>query len=163
VPQLLGWSLLSGIVGLIIEQIESRGLIGAIVGNVLDVAWRLTTWLTIPVIVAEGPGAFGALKRSSSLFKRTWGENMIAQVAFGLIGFALLVPGLLVGGLLVTIVPLVGIAVLIVWLAVTSTVMAALNGIFRSALYVHATGAPVAWFDQAALEGAFRPRARLLR
>jgi hypothetical protein len=162
-PQIAGWSLLSGVVGLIIQSIESRGIIGRIVGNLLDVAWRLTTWLTIPVIMVEGPGPVDALKRSASLFKQTWGENVIAQAGFGIVGFLAILPGLVVGGLVTMVVPIVGIALIVLWVTVVSTVMSALNGIFRTALYMHASGRPVQWFDQQALEAAFRPKTGAFR
>ncbi len=162
-PQIVGWSLLSGIVGLVISSIESRGLIGRVVGNVLDVAWRLTTWLTIPVIIVEGPGPVDALKRSASLFKRTWGENVIAQAGFGILSFLALLPGVLLGIVITPIVPVIGIVLLVVWFAVVTTVMAALNGIYKTALYMHASGHPVHWFDERALASAFAPKAGLFR
>ena len=63
--QLMGWSVLSGVVGLIIQQIERQGILGAILGNIADIAWRLCTWLAIPVIMVEGVGPLAALKRLS--------------------------------------------------------------------------------------------------
>ena len=43
----------------------------------------------------EDLGPDHALKRSGTLFKQTWGENIVAQLGFGLLGFVALLPGLL--------------------------------------------------------------------
>jgi len=161
--QLMGWSALSGVVGLIIQQIERQGILGAILGNVADIAWRLCTWLAIPVIMIEGLGAVSALKRSGALFKRTWGENVIAQMGFGLLGLALFLPGALIGGLLFPIVPVAGVVIFGLWAGVTTTIMASLNGIFRTALYMYAAGQHVHWFDEQTLSDAFRPKTSLFR
>jgi hypothetical protein len=161
-PQLFLWSLLSGIVGLVISQIERQGLIGALVGRVIGLTWRLTTWLAVPVIVVEGTGPFASLRRSATLFRTTWGENVIAQAGFGLVSLLVLVPGLVVGTVVLAVVPIAGVVVLLAWFGITLTLIAALNGIFRTALYLHASGQRVAWFDEQALAASFRPRRSLL-
>ena len=81
-PQILGWTLLAGTVNLILNQIENQGIIGSIVGNLLQTGWRVATWLAVPVIIVEGPGPWTSLKRAGGLFKQTWGENLIAQAVF---------------------------------------------------------------------------------
>ena len=61
-----------------------------------------------------------------------------------LVGTALPVAGLLIAGL---------------WVAVVSVVLSALNGIFRTALYMFASGeATPEYFSQAQLEAAFSPK-----
>ena len=158
-PQIFLWSLVLSTVGLVIQAVESRlGVVGSILARGLDMAWNIVTWLAIPVIIAEGTGPIDSLKRAGGLFKQTWGENLIAQGGLGLLGFLAFLPGLLVGGLLVAVQPVIGVAVIVVWLAVTATVMAALNGIFRTALYLYAAGQPVSWFDDQVLAGAFRQK-----
>jgi hypothetical protein len=158
-PQILLWSLVLSTVGLVIQAVESRlGVVGSILARGLDVAWNVVTWLAIPVIVAEGTGPIDSLKRAGGLFKKTWGENLIAQGGLGLLGLLAFLPGLVVGGLLIAVVPALGVAVIVVWLAVTATIMSALNGIFRTALYLHAAGEPVTWFDDQVLAGAFRQK-----
>ena len=56
---------------------SSAGLLGA--------AWNVLTFLTVPIIVFEDVGPVNALKRSGTLLKQTWGENIIAQIGLGLI------------------------------------------------------------------------------
>ena len=88
------WSLLTGTVGLVLNTIQQRaGLLGGIVVRAIGMAWQIVTWLAVPVIVVEGTGPVTSLKRSAHLFRQTWGENLIGQVGFGLVGFVFMAPG----------------------------------------------------------------------
>ena len=159
-----GWALLSGTVGLLIQAVEERlGVVGQLMGSALGMAWRIVTWLAVPVIVVEGTAPWPSLKRSASLFKQTWGENLIAAGGFGLLGFLVILVGMAISALLFAVVPLAGAVVLVVWIAVTATVLATLNGIYRTALYAYASGQTIQWFDQAQLAAAFKPKTGLLR
>lgn len=164
-PQLLGWALLSGTVGYLLRALRERlGIVGALLGGVLEFAWEVITWLAIPSIIVEGNGPVTTLKTSARLLKSTWGENLIGQFGFGIVGFLAVLPGLLVGGLLTAIVPMVGIPVIILWVVVVSVVITTLTGIYRTALYLYATtGRAPAGFDQQVMASAFRPKTGLLR
>ncbi|MCE2524486.1 MAG: hypothetical protein J4F99_00635, partial [Acidimicrobiia bacterium] len=94
------WAIVALVVGLIINSIQAAardraGIFGAIMGSLLDLAWRALTFLVMPVIIAEGTGAFGAIGRSKNLLRRTWGENLVAQAGLSIVGFILMLPGLL--------------------------------------------------------------------
>lgn len=159
-----GWALLSGTVGLVIQAIEERlGVVGQLLGGAIGMAWRIVTWLAVPVIVVEGSGPWPSLKRSASLFRQTWGENLIAAGGFGLLGFLVILVGMAISALLFAVMPIAGVVLFVAWIAVTSTVIATLNGIYRTALYAYASGHQIQWFDQAQLAGAFRPKTGLLR
>lgn len=160
---LAGWGVFSGTVGILLGQLERLGVAGQIARRLLDLAWALVTFLAVPIVMIEGLGPVAALKRSAALFKTTWGENMIAQFGFGLIGFLAMLPGLLVGGLLAatgsTAMIVVGIVVAVVTMTVVAVVMSALGGIFRTALYLYAAQGVVApEFAGAGLDSAFRPK-----
>lgn len=74
------WSMLTGTVGLILQAIKDKaGPLGAIVVSLVGMAWEIVTWLAVPVVIVEGTGPISSLKRSAGLFKKTWGENLIAQ------------------------------------------------------------------------------------
>jgi hypothetical protein len=95
------------------------------------------------------------------MFKKTWGENMAAQVGFGLLGFLLVLPGIAVaafgfstGGSSAVILVAIGVA----WILLVSMVLAALNGIFQTALYRYASGNGTAAFPEAVLASAFAPK-----
>lgn len=162
---ILAWSLLTGTVGLILQAIRSRaGILGNIVVSLVGMAWEIVTWLAVPVVVVEGTGAIDSLKRSANLFKKTWGENLIAQAGFGVLGLLLMIPAVVVMLLVGVAIPLAGLAIAALWVAIVSVVLSALNGIYRTALYMYAAGEPAtAYFTQEQLEAAFTPkRSRLV-
>jgi len=125
----------------------------------MGMTWEVVTWLAVPVIVAEGTGPIESLKRSAGLFRHTWGENLVGQLGFGLIGLVALVPGAVITALLMVTMPAVGIVVGVLWVIITSVVISAMTGIFRTVLYQYASGAPIpAEFDHTDLAAAFRTR-----
>ena len=71
-------------------------------------AWEIVTWLAVPVVVVEGTGAIDSLKRSAGLFKTTWGENLVAQAGFGILGLVLMLPALVIAMLVGVAIPLAG-------------------------------------------------------
>ena len=147
-PKLFGWAVITTIVGSILRAMEQRaGLLGRIVVNLVGMAWAVTTFLVIPVIVIENSGAVDSTKRSVALFRHTWGENLSAQVGFGLIGFLAFIPivilaaigatiGTLLGFVLIAVAVMAGIALI--------TVLSALGAIFQTALYHYAVGTELA-------------------
>ena len=147
-PKLLGWAVLTTIVGSILRAMEQRaGLLGRIVVNMVGMAWAVTTFLVIPVIVIENSGAVDSTKRSVALFRHTWGENLSAQVGFGLIGFLAFIPIVILAAIGATIGTLLGFVLIAV--AVTAgialiTVLSALGAIFQTALYHYAVGTELA-------------------
>ena len=161
VHRLLGWALIAATVGLILQAIEDR--LGPLISNLVGAAWRVVTFLVIPVLVVEDLGAIKGLKRGAGLFKRTWGENVAAYVGFGLLGFVAALPGVIVAALLVVTgvdaLVIVGVAVGVIWLLAAAAVVAALSGIFQAALYAYAVDGEVpTGFSQEALAGSFGPR-----
>lgn len=164
--RILPWAIVSATVSMIIQAIEERfGFLGRVIGSLLGAGWAVLTFLTVPIIVFEDVGPWVALKRSGRLLKQTWGENVIAQIGLGLVGFVAALPGVLVAilgfaaGTLVVTVPLVAVAV--AWLAIVAAVMAALSGIYRTALYRYAMDGQVpAAFAGLDLEHAFGPKQR---
>jgi hypothetical protein len=156
------WSMLTGTVGLILQALRDRaGFLGQIVVRLVGMAWEIVTWLAVPVVVVEGTGPVDSLKRSASLFKQTWGENLVAQGGFGILGLLVVLPALLVIFVVVPAIPIAGIAIAAIWIAVTSVVLSALNGIYRTALYLFASrGQAPAAFSSEELQAAFQPKTR---
>lgn len=156
------WALVSATVSIILRSLEERaGVLGRIVIGLAGIAWSLVTFLVIPVLVIEDVGVVDAVKRSGSMFKRTWGENVAAQIGFGLLGFLAALPGVLVivlgfaaGGSAAVVAIAVGVA----WMLLSSLVVATLSGIFQTALYRYAAGVPTGAFD-GDLAHAFAPKA----
>lgn len=162
--RILPWAVVQGTVSVVISAIEERaGFVGQIIVRLIGAAWAIVTFLTVPIIMLEDLGPWNALKRSGTLLKQTWGENIAAQFGFGLFamlaslpGIAVLVLGAATGELLVMI-PLGAAAV--VWILVVSVVVSAMSGIYRTALYRYAVdGQAPGAFANADLGHAFATR-----
>lgn len=155
-----GFAAISVTVGLILQAIrENGGIVGAIISFIGDVAWGVLTYLVLPVIVIEGVGSIAGIKSSSALVKRTWGEQVTANVGFGLLNLALVLPAIalvFVAGSLGGAVAAVALAIAVAWFIVVSAVVATLTGIFQTALYRQATGRTVPTeFDATTLARSF--------
>ncbi len=161
--RLLPWAVVSATVSVVLNQLERQGLVGRILGSLLGLAWRLLTFLTVPILVLEDVGVGVALRRSKELFVRTWGENVVAQAGLSIVGLLAFIPGVLLVALGVATGNAIGIALFAVlgvaWLLVAATVIAALSGIYRTALYRYAaTGMVPSEFAGVELDQAFKPR-----
>ncbi len=161
IPGLVPWAIITTTVGLILQALRERaGFLGRIVTSMLDMAWDVVTFLTVPAIVIDDLGAIAGLKRSASLLRRTWGENLAAQIGFGLLGVVLIVPAAILLGLFVAsgwqLLMVVGIIAAAAWVAVVMVVLTALSAVFQTALYLYATtGIAPSGFEQDSLEQSF--------
>ena len=161
-PSILGWSAINSTVGVVLQAVRDKaGFLGDIAAGLIGAAWNVVTWLVLPIIVVEGVGPIVAIKKSASLLKSTWGENLFAQAGIGLIGFLLMLPGLVLFGELSFAVPVAGIPLLLIWIVVIGCLMSALGAIYRTALYRFAVGLPLGdVFTHDELAGAFMPKAK---
>ena len=159
-PAILGWAVVAATVGLVLRMIEERSnLVGKIVAGLLGVAWSLTSFLVVPILVIENEGPLSALKRSASMLKKTWGEQLIGNFSFGLIFLLLALPGILlmVLGFVASSAALIVVAV--VYFTVISLAQSALQGIFQAALYLYMRdGKAPEGFDTSALEASIGHR-----
>ena len=154
---ILGWTATNATVGVILSAVrEKAGFLGDIVVGIIGAAWNIVTWLVMPVIIVEGIGPLAATKRSAVLIKSKWGENLIAQGGLGLFGLLIILPGVIVGVAISSVLPIVGIPLLVLYLAIAFTVLSALGAIFRTALYRFSAGLPVGnAFSESMLVGTF--------
>ena len=112
-------------------------------------AWSLVTFLAVPVIAIEGTGPIETLKRSASIFRQRWGQQITGNIAIGgavfllgvlpsailiVAGVALWSSASFLGALLVVIGA--------IGLAISMLVSQALSGIFGVALYRYAARRP---------------------
>jgi hypothetical protein len=170
-PTILGYAAIAATVGMILRMIEERaGFIGQLVTGLIGAAWTIATFLAVPVLVAENIGPVDAVKKSATLLKETWGENLIGGagigLAFGLmivltlvLGFGLAAGAAAMSHSAIAFVTFAGITVVaIMGLAL---VQSALHGVYAAAVYCYAEdGKPAAGFDTALLENAFAPKRR---
>ena len=140
---ILQWALVAATVGMILRTLEERlGLLGRIVMRIIGIAWALACYFVVPVLAFEDLSPIEAVKRSSKLFRDTWGEKVIGGFSFSLVSFVLVLPGI---GLFIVATFLGGIkgllfgfAVLVLYLLMLSVMMSAVQGIFNAALYRYA-------------------------
>jgi len=164
--KILPWAIVSATVSVILRAIEERaGFVGRLVAGLAGMAWAVVTFLVLPIIVIEGLGVGEAIKKSSNLFKRTWGENLAAQIGFGLIGFVAALPAIAIvflgvagGGATAAI----AIVAAVLWLILVSVVIAALSVIFQTALYHYAIDGqvPSGYFSDDVMRSAFAHKQR---
>lgn len=138
---LAAWVLVAATVGFLLRALEQRlGIIGRIVVGLVGIAWSLLTIMIVPVLVLEERQTVtSAIARSGTLFRDTWGENLIGAVGFGLVGFFVALVGMavfMVGVATGSAAMIIALGVVaLVWVVVAAQVLAALTGIYRVALY----------------------------
>ncbi|MGH8114284.1 MAG: DUF6159 family protein [Rhodanobacteraceae bacterium] len=163
-PQIFGWALLASTVGFLLRMLEERvGFIGRLIVGLLGMAWAVTSFLVVPVLVVEGSGPIESYKRSVEMLKRTWGEQIIGNVSFGLI-FALfgIVPAVILFLIAIKLGPaavLVVGAIMVIWLVALALVQSTLQTIYQAAIYCYAAnGEAPSGFDNQLVAEAFREK-----
>ena len=161
---IFGWAAISATVGMILRMIENRSsFIGRIVAGLLGMAWSITSYLVIPVLVNENKSPIAAYQESVRLLKKTWGEELIGNFSFGLVFFVLSLPAiiLVLAGVLMGngVLTLIFIVLALLYGVLLSVIQSALQGIFQAALYQYAQKGTVApGFDQNLLKSAITPK-----
>lgn len=168
VGQIFSYAVIAATVGMVLQMIRERsGAIGSIVTGLIGLAWSLATFLVVPVLVTEDLGPVDAIKRSASLLKRTWGEQVAGNFGIGA------VMGLVTFGVVLLFVPLIIVAIsaesialiitaitfLIIALIIVALISSALNGIYAAAVYQYAiTGKAGEFYDPSLLKDSFKTK-----
>src|SRR6516165_1661084 len=98
IEAIMMWSILSATVGQIARALEERaGWIGRLIIGATGLGWSMATYLVIPVLVMEDAGVMDSIRRSSSLLRNTWGEQLISGIAFGWLTLLFAIPGVVLG------------------------------------------------------------------
>ncbi|WOF17190.1 hypothetical protein F1737_11120 [Methanoplanus sp. FWC-SCC4] len=158
------WALIAATVGIVLSLLrESDNPLGRMVTEILvgiaGAVWNLVTFFVIPVMIFEDKAPFPSIKESWELFKKTWGETVIAGFSFGIV----FIPAFLLMAasfLSVIVAPFevfAGmIALTIIVFALTSVIVSALQGILVALLYHYAkTGEISSLVERELIEGAF--------
>ena len=161
---ILQWALVAATVGMILRTLEERlGLLGRIIMRIIGIAWALACYFVVPVLAFEDLSPIEAVKRSSKLFRDTWGEKVIGGFSFSLVSFLLMLPAfglffaaIFLGGIKGL---LLGSAFLVLYMLMLSVIMSAVQGIFNAALYRYACFKQVPpAFDAQLVTSAWRPK-----
>jgi hypothetical protein len=142
-PQIAGWALVSATVGLILRIIEDKSdKVGKFIAGLLGMAWSVVTFLVVPILVVEKKNPITAVKESTAMLRKTWGEQIVGNFSFGFLFFLLGIPGiaLIIGGVVTgtttgTVV-LIGLGV--VYLILLGLIQSVLQTIFQAAVYLYA-------------------------
>lgn len=162
---ILGYALIAATVGIVLRQIAQRGFIGRIVASIIGLGWNIATFLAVPVLVVEGVGPIEAVKRSTSLLKKTWGEQIAGNLGIGaaftllFLAATALFGGVLTLAIMANSAPLIlaVVAVFILAAILMSLVGSALSAIYTAAVYRYATeGDAGAMFAPELVRDAFR-------
>ena len=138
-----GWALIQATVGLVLRVIEDRSeRLGQIIAGLLGMAWTVTSFLVIPILVIEEKGPVEALEKSGAMLKKTWGEQLIGNFSFGLVFLLLCIPAFVVIVLGIAsgsgAGAMAGIVLAGVYLIGLALVQSALQAIFQAAIYLYA-------------------------
>jgi hypothetical protein len=167
--QICGWAAVSTAISAVMGVLENQGGVGGqIAARLVGMAWSLVTFLAVPVIAIEGTGPFETIKRSASMFRARWGQQITGNIA---IGGAVFLFGMLPAVLLIVIgigvwssASFLGALLVVIGallFAISLLVSKALSGIFGVALYRYALdGETVGPFTQEDLESAVRTKSR---
>jgi len=145
IPTIAGWALISALVSLAFAIIRDRGgIAGRIAATFGAAIWGLVTFLVVPVLALEGIGPVDAIKRSGSLVRQRWGQQVTGNLVIGGIatlftflgiaigvGGVMLIAGGTAWGVLGAVLVLLGVVV-----AIGASIFAgATRGVFGVALY----------------------------
>ncbi|MEM8856834.1 MAG: DUF6159 family protein [Chloroflexota bacterium] len=165
---ILGYAFIAATVGMILRWLSERaGIIGRIVIGLVGMAWTLATYLVVPVLVVEKVGPVDAIKRSTELLKKTWGEQIAGNLGIGMVFGLLMVGVVLLTGLLAAAsagLEAFGLmAVVVAFGAIgfltLAIISSTLTSIYTAAVYLYATeGKAGEWFDDALISQAFKQK-----
>jgi hypothetical protein len=172
-PKIVGWAVLSATVGQVLRAVQEKGgILGAVVGGLVGLAWNLVVFFVVPLMVIENLGPIDALRESAERLKRTWGEQLILNGGMGLVSFVFCVLPLMalialavvcfVSNIIALGLILLGVGIL--YLMASMVVMSCLTTVYQTALYVwSSTGALPAGFSQDSIQFAFVQKQGLFR
>jgi hypothetical protein len=172
---ILQWSLISATVGLVLRVLQNLaanfGKVGQVVAGLLiglvGMAWSVLTIFVVPVMVYEGLGPFDAIRKSTQVIKKTWGESLIRSIGLGLVQLLVIVTIVLASGALTFLLAssfdaigiVIGISLGVLLVLLTALVFAVATTIFNTALYIYANTQQIAsGFNGEVLRDAFKQK-----
>jgi hypothetical protein len=163
---ILGYAAIAATVGMVLRFIAERaGFLGRIVTGLIGLAWTLTTYLTVPILVTKDIGPVDAVKESVAIFKRTWGEQVVGNFGMSIAVTLMAISWTCVGFVMMFLTSAMGvygvvpaIAIWVLGYVFLALFASALNGIYTAALYRYAITGDAGYFDADILGNAFRPK-----
>ena len=158
--RILTWTLVSIVVGMVVQTIAERIKLGWLVAKIVGFTWGLATTFVVPVLALEDVSVRDAIRRSAAVFRAKWGESVVAEGSIGVVLGIALIPAVLAT---VTVWVTIGeVAAAVVGVLLVGTLLllsSALTAVVDVAVYRFAVdGATLGGFGAADLEGSFRPK-----
>lgn len=159
------WAVIVSIVITILRLLRCMGHRCSFIVTILRATWMLHTFFVVPVIVSEGHGPVSSIKRSASIVRETWGQQVTAYFAFRFFYIVAVVLAVGAAFLATQIIPsqysqqtslITGMAVGAMLLIIEIALLQTLEGIFKAALYIYAMGGQPEGFDLRTLQTAYR-------
>ena len=167
IPYIVGWSLISATIGIILRIIERRQAGTKLVAALIGTAWAALTYFAIPVIVTNGCNPISAIRKSKDLVKATWGTALMGNFSMGIFDILLFLPVAIIGGLIIVCghvleapdVVTIGWIVFYILFAIYLVVATAAHEIFRAYTFAYATGRELPrWISPSTIRKAFKQR-----
>jgi hypothetical protein len=176
---ILGYAAIAATVGMVLRMLSQGGqsegkgnplaLIGVLASSIVGMAWSLATFLAVPVLVTENLGPVEAIKRSSQLLRKTWGEQVVGGLSIGLVFGLLAIFAIILGGLafifLANTSPAAAIAIVVLLVLILlgiGLISSTLGGIYSAAVYDYAVGGSAGkFFREDLIKNAFRAKGRI--
>ena len=160
-PAIASFAAITGTFGFLLAMIGRTTRVSVRIARAMvSTAWSLATYLAIPVMVQERRGGLTSLRRSSDLFRRTWGETTLSEVGIRVLTAQLAIVFFMLAVLLLELLGdgIGAVAVLLVAIGFVSLV-GTLEAIYRAALYVFAAEGVIPQpFDDPALQDIWRTK-----
>ena len=164
---IIGYAALAASVGMLLRALSERSQwLGRLVAGLIGTAWSLSTFLTVPILVTKDVDPWTAVKESASLFRKTWGEQVVGTASIGLafvpvyLGIVLLgVAGIALGASLSPWIAVAAGISMVGAILFAALINSALSTVYQAALYRFATTGEVpTGYEGTAFQTAFRAK-----
>jgi hypothetical protein len=173
-PAILGWSVINAVMQIFVGFLQGddsgsgigsvvMAIFRAIFGAIVEIAWRLITWLVIPFIMFDDAGPVTSIRNSFDVFREHWGTQIrgFARITFSWV-LVLTLPGflLVIGGIVLAVNDNAGIGLPLILVGVILMVLGALlfntvRGVFSVVMYRYLKdGKTLGGFSTSQLEAA---------
>jgi len=157
----IGWAFISTIIFIVLTYARHAARDNFIARIVIGMVGSLIAYMTffvVPILIVEGVGPIEAIKRSKAYLTRTWGEQFVSGFGFGILRFIAALPGIVLGVAVGAVSPVAGVIVAIPLVVLGVSVVNALEGIFKMALYEQVVeNVQPAFFEREVLQNSFSP------
>ncbi len=163
---ILGYAAIAATVGMVLRFVAERsGFLGRMVAGLIGMSWTFATYLAVPVLVTKDIGPIDAVKESATMFRNTWGEQVVGGFGIGIsvffmgLSWTLVSAGLIALGVQIAPQAAAGaVVVAVLGYVLLGLFASAIKGIYTAALYRYASTGDPGLFDRGMVGGAFRPK-----